>query len=138
MTYHPTQMRIGLVVQTTDDQLQGSFSFWRERQKKKQVYRSSTEAEYRAMATTGAEVTWLRYLLNDLGIQLKNSSSARKGFEALACWSVFWFVSLMVYLDSLKFEVELAKCSTTLLIGGLGYLPFALPRYDFEGGRRRR
>lgn len=28
MTYHPTQMRIGLVVQTTDDQLQGSVSFW--------------------------------------------------------------------------------------------------------------
>lgn len=76
MTYHPTQMRIGLVVQTTDDQLQGSFSFWGRTvwsgKKQRTVSRSSAEAEYRAMAATGAEVTWLRYLLNDLGIQCKS------------------------------------------------------------------
>ncbi|KAF5452069.1 hypothetical protein F2P56_027104 [Juglans regia] len=32
------------------------------------VSRSSAEAEYRSMAATSSELTWLRYLLHDLGI----------------------------------------------------------------------
>ncbi|KAL5701150.1 hypothetical protein ACHQM5_026519 [Ranunculus cassubicifolius] len=34
------------------------------------VARSSTEAEYRAMASTAAELTWLTYLLRDIGMYL--------------------------------------------------------------------
>ena len=34
------------------------------------VARSSTEAEYRALATTAAELSWLRMILKDLGIFL--------------------------------------------------------------------
>lgn len=36
------------------------------------VSRSSAEAEYRALATTAAELTWLQYLLHDLKIPLEN------------------------------------------------------------------
>jgi hypothetical protein len=36
------------------------------------VSRSSAEAEYRALATTTAELTWLQYLLHDLGIPLEH------------------------------------------------------------------
>lgn len=35
---------------------------------------SSTEAEYKSMAQTGCEVTWLSYLLRDLGIPLSSAS----------------------------------------------------------------
>jgi hypothetical protein len=35
------------------------------------VSRSSTEAEYRSLATTTAELTWLQHLLHDLGIKLE-------------------------------------------------------------------
>ena len=34
------------------------------------VARSSTEVEYRALASTAAEITWLQYLLKDLRIPL--------------------------------------------------------------------
>lgn len=34
------------------------------------VARSSTEAEYRAMASAAAELTWITYLLSDIGFQL--------------------------------------------------------------------
>jgi hypothetical protein len=34
------------------------------------VSRSSAEAEYRSMSTTTAELTWLMYLLRDIGIRL--------------------------------------------------------------------
>ena len=33
--------------------------------------RSSTEAEYRALATTTAELTWICYILRDIGLYLK-------------------------------------------------------------------
>lgn len=36
--------------------------------KQKSVARSSTEAEYRAVANTAAELNWLSYLLKDLGV----------------------------------------------------------------------
>uniref|UniRef100_A0A2N9I850 Reverse transcriptase Ty1/copia-type domain-containing protein n=1 Tax=Fagus sylvatica TaxID=28930 RepID=A0A2N9I850_FAGSY len=36
------------------------------------VSRSSAEAEYRSMSTTTAELTWLLYLLRDIGIHLPN------------------------------------------------------------------
>ena len=35
------------------------------------VSRSSTEAEYRSLATTAAELTWLQHLLHDLNIKLE-------------------------------------------------------------------
>ncbi|XP_026410341.1 uncharacterized protein LOC113305534 [Papaver somniferum] len=35
------------------------------------VYTRSTEAEYRALSSTSAELTWFRYLLHDLGSYLK-------------------------------------------------------------------
>ncbi|RWR75576.1 Zinc finger, CCCH-type [Cinnamomum micranthum f. kanehirae] len=34
------------------------------------VARSSTEAEYRALASTAAEITWLTYILRDIGLYL--------------------------------------------------------------------
>ncbi|KAL5549708.1 hypothetical protein UlMin_004939 [Ulmus minor] len=37
--------------------------------KQNTVSRSSAEAEYHSMATTCCEVTWLRYILDDLGIK---------------------------------------------------------------------
>ena len=37
------------------------------------ISRSSTEAEYRAMANTAAELTWLTYILSDLRISLPSS-----------------------------------------------------------------
>ncbi|KAL5552433.1 hypothetical protein UlMin_002609 [Ulmus minor] len=43
--------------------------------KQNTVSRSSAEAEYRSMAAACCEVTWLRYILNDLGI--KNSQPAK-------------------------------------------------------------
>lgn len=38
--------------------------------KQKTVARSSTEAEYRSVANAAAELSWLCYLLTDLGVQL--------------------------------------------------------------------
>ncbi|CAA3032025.1 copia-type [Olea europaea subsp. europaea] len=40
--------------------------------KQNTVSRSSTEAEYRAMAHTAAEITWLTFLLKDLGVPQSN------------------------------------------------------------------
>lgn len=42
---------------------------WRSK-KQSVVARSSAEAEYRAMATTTADIVWLRWILADLGISL--------------------------------------------------------------------
>ncbi|WKA01579.1 hypothetical protein VitviT2T_019853 [Vitis vinifera] len=41
--------------------------------KQKTVARSSTEAEYRVVASTAAEVTWVSHLLSELGITLQQS-----------------------------------------------------------------
>ncbi|KAL5574419.1 hypothetical protein UlMin_016118 [Ulmus minor] len=41
--------------------------------KQRTVARSSTEAEYRAVASTAAEVTWVSHLLSELGITLQQS-----------------------------------------------------------------
>lgn len=38
------------------------------------VSRSSTEAEYRAMASTTSEIIWLRWLLTDMGVSLSGST----------------------------------------------------------------
>ena len=39
--------------------------------KKQLVFsRSSTQAEYRAMASTAIEIVWLRWLLQDMGVSL--------------------------------------------------------------------
>ncbi|RVW43055.1 Retrovirus-related Pol polyprotein from transposon RE2 [Vitis vinifera] len=35
------------------------------------VFRSSAEAEYRSLASNAAEITWLTFLLYDIGIQLR-------------------------------------------------------------------
>ena len=48
--------------------LGSSLVSWRSK-KQGTVSRSSTEAEYRALATTACEVQWLKYLLCDLQIQ---------------------------------------------------------------------
>jgi hypothetical protein len=42
---------------------------WRTR-KQKVVARSSTEAEYRALATTASDIAWIKSLLNELGLTL--------------------------------------------------------------------
>ncbi|PON54479.1 hypothetical protein TorRG33x02_302620 [Trema orientale] len=47
-------------------------SLWYQR-KQKSVARSSTEAEYRALASTIAEVLWLKHLVSELHISLKGS-----------------------------------------------------------------
>nr|XP_018625816.1 uncharacterized mitochondrial protein AtMg00810-like [Nicotiana tomentosiformis] len=41
------------------------------------VARSSTEAEYRALAIATAEATWLQYILRDLGVFLTSPVSAK-------------------------------------------------------------
>lgn len=41
--------------------------------KQTSVSRSSTQAEYRAMAHTTSEVVWIRHLLNDLHVQLPSA-----------------------------------------------------------------
>ncbi|GKV01478.1 hypothetical protein SLEP1_g14026 [Rubroshorea leprosula] len=43
--------------------------------KQKAVARSSTEAEYRALAATASEVVWIRHLLGELGISCSPSSA---------------------------------------------------------------
>jgi len=46
----------------------GSFLIFWKSKKQSVVSRSSAEAEYSAMAITGLEITWLRYLLTDLQV----------------------------------------------------------------------
>jgi len=41
--------------------------------KQNTVARSSAEAEYRALAATAAELTWLTYILQDIGIYIKSA-----------------------------------------------------------------
>ena len=43
---------------------------WRTR-KQKVVARSSTEAEYRALATTASDIAWIKSLLDELGLKLR-------------------------------------------------------------------
>ncbi|CAL8092394.1 unnamed protein product [Prunus armeniaca] len=43
--------------------------------KQSAVSRSSAEAEYRAMASTAAEIVWLRWLLQDMGVSLSIPAS---------------------------------------------------------------
>lgn len=43
--------------------------------KQSTISRSSAEAEYRAMASTCCEITWLSYLLKDLGIHLNQPTT---------------------------------------------------------------
>ncbi|XP_059295604.1 uncharacterized mitochondrial protein AtMg00810-like [Lycium ferocissimum] len=42
------------------------------------VARSSAEAEYRALAATAAELTWITYILQDIGIYLKSAPTLSK------------------------------------------------------------
>lgn len=39
------------------------------------VARSSVVAEYRALASTAVEVTWITYILRDIGVSLINDKS---------------------------------------------------------------
>ena len=67
------QIRIGQVIQLTDAPSQVFFFFllgtslvsWRSK-KQVVVSRSSTEAEYRALANTPVELVWLQWLLADM------------------------------------------------------------------------
>ena len=45
---------------------------WRTR-KQKVVARSSTEAEYRALATVASDMAWIQSLLNELGVKLRDT-----------------------------------------------------------------
>ena len=49
--------------------LGGSLISWKSK-KQNVVSRSSTEAEYRATASTTNEIVWLHWLLNDMGVSL--------------------------------------------------------------------
>ncbi|KAJ9544451.1 hypothetical protein OSB04_024158 [Centaurea solstitialis] len=53
--------------------LGGALVSWKTK-KQSMVSRSSVEAEYRAMATTVSEILWMRWLLKDLTIDLKNAT----------------------------------------------------------------
>ena len=50
-----------------------SFISWRSK-KQTVVARSSTKVEYRALATTTAELVWLRWLLQDLGVDCSTAT----------------------------------------------------------------
>jgi hypothetical protein len=54
--------------------LGGSLIAWKTK-KQTAVSRSSAEAELRAMAILTAEVTWLRWLLEDFGVSFTTSAS---------------------------------------------------------------
>lgn len=43
--------------------------------KQSMVSRSCAEAEYRSMAATSCKITWLKYVLHDLGIQHPHSTN---------------------------------------------------------------
>lgn len=38
------------------------------------IAHSSTKVEYRALATTTLDIAWIKYLLDELGVQLLNPS----------------------------------------------------------------
>ncbi|XP_027774330.1 uncharacterized protein LOC114078034 [Solanum pennellii] len=68
-----TQMLIGEVLPQLGDQLQaiaGANCISWTSKKQSTVARSSAEAEYRALASTASEMTWIMYLLHDLGVFL--------------------------------------------------------------------
>jgi hypothetical protein len=53
--------------------LGSSLISWRSK-KQSVVARSSTEAEYRALADTTSELLWLRWLLQDLGVSTSSAT----------------------------------------------------------------
>nr|GEY04829.1 hypothetical protein [Tanacetum cinerariifolium] len=70
--------------------------------KQRTVSRSSTEAEYKALAETVAELTWLQALLNELGIQAE--------YKALA-----ETVAELTWLQALLNELGIRSSSTPIL-----------------------
>ena len=73
-------MQIGQVILLIVDLLQDIVFFWvillslGEAKKQTVVACSSTEAEYRALAATTAELIWLRWLLQDLGVDCSTTT----------------------------------------------------------------
>jgi hypothetical protein len=67
--------------------LGGSLIAWKTK-KQTAVSRSSTEAELRAMASLTAEVTWLRWLLEDFGVSITTPTQDPVKHEVTKCIGV--------------------------------------------------
>ena len=72
--------------------LGGNLITWSSR-KQKVVARSSTEAEYRALASAAADLVWIQILLAEIGVHCSSQIpvlwSDNMGAQALACYPVY-------------------------------------------------
>lgn len=104
------------------------------------VSRSSAEAEYRALATTAAEITWLQYLFHDLGITFERKPILlcdNKSAIHMSRNPVFHARSKHIEIDYhfirekvTTGEIDLRYLPTTKQIADV--LTKALPRDSFE------
>jgi len=111
------------------------------------VSRSSTEAEYRAMANTCLEIVWLRYLLQDLKVSCNLSAQLFCGNQAalhIAANPVFHertkHIEIDYYIVREKLQAEIISPSyvltkyqlTDIFTKALGKEQFLTLRHDLH------